>query len=192
MSLRHSVYAVPAMLGALLWLSPWIMAVQAGQDLPQPPAMPLTSTVLVQGAAHGTGATPQPDYVLNECQDTESTGEPTSAMRGVDPAYMLKNHLQNQVRQYIDIAAIRNVTLLEGTEHGKIVGGTDNLGLTSYRYDPPPGYVGTDKAVFMVEHEGKRYKIVVELNVSLMVDEKVPSTCPPPRLIKVGDKPKKG
>lgn len=192
MSQRHSVCAASVVLGALLCLPPSVTSAQARQN-PQPsPARPPTPTVLAQGAAHGTGATPQPDYVLNACQDTESTGDPMSAMRGIDPAYMLKNYLQNQVRHYIDIAAVRNVTMLDGPGHGEIAGGTDNLGLTSYRYDPPPGYVGKDKAVFMAEHEGKRYKIVVELNVFLMVDEKVPSTCPPPRLIKVSDKQKKG
>ncbi len=135
------------------------------------------------------GTTLPPDYVLNVCQDTESSGDPMSAMRGVDPAYMLKNYIQNQVRHYIDIATIKNVTLLEGTMRGKMIRGTDNLGMTSYRYDPVPGYVGKDKAVFMAEYEGKRYKIVVTLNVFLMVDEKVPSTCPSPKLIKVDSKP---
>jgi hypothetical protein len=60
--------------------------------------------------------------------------------------------------------------------------------MTSYRYDVTPNYTGNDKAVFMAEYGGKRYKIVVDLRVFLMVDENEP-VCPPPKLIKVDRKP---
>ena len=36
---------------------------------------------------------------------------------------------------------------------------------------PVPDYVGNDNAVFMAEFEGKRYKIVVNLVVSMVIDE---------------------
>lgn len=129
---------------------------------------------------------PQPDYLLNVCAQTESTGDPMSAMRGVDPAGMLQVYIENyQVHHYVDIAGITNTAMLEDTTHGKLIAKTSGSGRVYFMYEPEPGYVGNDKAVFMAEFGGKRYKITVELHVFVMVDEKLPSTCPPPQLIKV-------
>jgi len=138
-----------------------------------------------------TGATPQPDYILKYCSETESGGDPRSAMRGVDPAGMLWIYLQNRDKHAIDLANIKNITLLEGTKHGEITAGVDNTGLTSYHYNPEPEYVGNDRAAFMVEYQWVRYKIVVDLHVFSIVMENMPSSCPPPKLIKV-NKPAKG
>ena len=157
-------------------------------DVPYVPAQE-TSIALAQAATPGAGNTLQPDYLLNVCSETESTGDPMSAMRGVDPAYGLKNYIQNQIHHYVDIATIKNITLLEGTTKGKLNAKTSDSGRVYFMYDPEPGYVGNDKAVFMTEFEGKRYKIVVELHVFVMVNEKLPSSCPPPHLIKVNGKP---
>jgi len=57
-------------------------------------------------------------------------------------------------------------------------------------YEPEPGYEGQDRAVFMAEFEGKRYKIIVVIEVSQYVDESA-SVCPKPQLIKV-NKPQNG
>ena len=160
-------------------------------DIPYVP-MQETPIVLAQAATSGTTPALHPDYLLNVCEQTESTGDPMSAMRGVDPAYMLKNYIQNQVHHYVDIAGITNISLLEGTTHGKITSGTTNYGRTAFGYDPEPSYVGNDKAVFMADFDGKHYKITVELHVFVMVDEKLPTTCPPPQLIKVNGKPVSG
>lgn len=152
-------------------------------DIPYVPVQE-TPLVLAQTVTSGAeSATQQPDYILKECQETESMGDPRSAMRGVDPAYMLKNYIQNRDDHYVDLASIKT-TLLEGTTHGEITTEVDNTGRTSYGYDPVPEYIGKDRAVFMAEFEGKRYKIVVNLVVSLGVDENSPQ-CPEPQLIKV-------
>ncbi len=155
-------------------------------DVPYTPAQQ-SPIVLAQAA---TPSTPQPDFILKDCQETESAGDPRSAMRAVDPAGMLAIYLQNHNNRTINaqmLAAIKT-TLLEGTTHGKIFAGVDNTGRTSYHYDAQPNYVGKDRAVFMAEFEGKRYKIVLELRVFIMVNEYNP-TCPPPKLIKVNGKP---
>ena len=139
------------------------------------------------------GATPQPDYILKLCKETESAGDPRSAMRAVDPAGMFAIYLQNHDNRTVDaemLAAIKT-TLLEGTKHGNIFAAVDNTGRTSYHYDPIPEYVGNDRAVFMAEFEGKRYKIVLDLRVFTVVDENNP-TCPSPQLIKVNGKPVSG
>ena len=168
-------------------------------DMPYVPVQE-TPIVLAQAATPGTTATPQPDYVLTECVQTESTGDPMSAMRAVDPAFMLKNYLEWHDKTgtlNVNLSSIKT-TLLEGTKHGEIASGTTNYDRrTAYGYDPTPNYVGNDRAVFIAEFAGKTYKIVVNLVVSLQVnenpltDEQKP-VCSEPTLIKVNGKPVSG
>jgi hypothetical protein len=133
---------------------------------------------------------PQPDFILNECQQTTSMGDPRSAFRAVDPAGMLSVFLQNKYDRPVAESSIKNITLLEGTVHGNLIAGTSTSDRTPYGYDPVPNYTGNDKAVFMAEYNGKRYKIVVNLVVSPTVGESPlmegqEPVCPPPKLIKV-------
>jgi hypothetical protein len=106
---------------------------------------------------------------------------------------MLANALNSVTGKPVvmDYSVIKNITLLEGTKHGELLTRTASDGRTTFRYNPVPDYVGDDRAVFMAEFEGKRYKIVVNLKVSLGVDYKDP-LCPenPYELIKV--KPSSG
>ena len=164
-------------------------------DVPYIPAQD-APIVLAQAAAP---ATPQPDFILTGCSETQSTGDPRSAFRGVDPAGGLVMYLQNRDHRAIDLATRATIKpiLLEGTTHGKITAGVDNLGHIGYRYDPIPNYVGSDKAVFMAEFEGKVYKIVINLVVTLTVGESPlmegeDPVCPEPTLIKVNGKPVSG
>jgi hypothetical protein len=161
-------------------------------DVPYIPAQD-TPIVLAQATTPAAGATPRPDYILQTCGETVSTGDPQSAMRGVDPAGLFAVYLQNHDKRTVDMAMLAAIktTMLEGTKHGKIFSEVDNLGLTSYHYDPEPSYIGNDRAIFLAEFEGKVYKIVVELHVFMGVDENSPS-CPPPTLIKVNGKPVSG
>jgi hypothetical protein len=160
-------------------------------DVPYVPTQQ-TPIVLVQADTSGAGATPQPDYILKYCSETESGGDSRSAMHAVDPASMLRNYLQNRDKHAIDLTNIKNITLLEGAVHGKITSVIDNTGRSWYRYDSEPEYVGNDRAVFMVEYQGVRFKVVVELHVFTTVMENLPSSCPPPQLIKVNGKPVSG
>ncbi len=153
-------------------------------DVPSVPAQQ-TPIVLVQADTSVAGATPQPDYILKYCKETESTGDSRSAMRAVDPASMLIIYFQQyKGAGFIDDTEIKNISLLENTKHGEIISGTTNTGRIAFGYDPEPEYVGKDRAVFMAEYQGVRYKIVVDLRVFLLFDEKTP-VCPPPQLIKV-------
>ncbi|MEQ1533957.1 MAG: hypothetical protein HOO97_07855 [Sideroxydans sp.] len=160
-------------------------------DVPSIPAQQ-TPIVLAQATTPAASATPQPDFILKTCVETESTGDPMSAMRGVDPAGLLAVYLQNYDKRIVDMAMLAAIktTLLQGTQHGKIFSEIDNDGLTSYHYDPTPNYIGNDRAVFLAEFEGKVYKIVLNLVVSLQVNENPlmegqQPVCPPPKLIKV-------
>lgn len=149
------------------------------------------SPIVIQADTSGAGTTPQPNYILKYCKETESGGDPRSAMHAVSPAGMLAVYLERyKGAQFIDLAEIKNITLLEGSKHGELVSQTSR-GLVGYWYDPEPEYVGNDRAVFMAEYQGVRYKIVVELHVFSIVMENMPSSCPPPKLIKV-NKPASG
>jgi hypothetical protein len=156
----------------------------------------LTSVDYVPSLTAAT--TPQPNYLLTGCAEIESTG-PSSAGRAVSPAGLLSNYLNNNSEKQIvfNLTDIKNITLLQGTTHGKIITEVDNTGLTSYGYVPEPNYVGNDKAVFMAEFKGKVYKIVINFVVSLHVGESPlmegeQPVCPEPTLIKLNPKPALG
>ena len=151
--------------------------------------------------APAAGTTPQPDYLLTGCKETESSGpigDPRSVFRAVSPGGMLANYLNSSSDKQVvfNLADIKNVTLLQDTQHGKITSVVNNTGRPWYRYDATPNYIGKDRAVFLAQFEGKVYKIVINLVVSLQVnenpltDEQTP-VCPEPTLIKV-TKPSSG
>jgi hypothetical protein len=156
------------------------------------PSVPVQQTPIVLAQA-ATPAAPQPDFILKTCKETGSTGDTGYLMNGVDPAGMLAVYLGNKSNRDIlndpaALAAIK-ITLLEGTKHGEL----DGAGSLAYMYYPEEGYVGNDKAIFMAEFEGKRYKIIVELHVfDVAPMESQPTSCPPPQLIKVNGKPVSG
>lgn len=160
-------------------------------DVPSVP-VPQMPIVLAQAA---TPTTPTPDFILKECQEMISTGDSLSDMRIIYPAGLLAVYLGNNSDRNIldnqtDMTSIK-VTLLQGTTHGEIAF-FDTQQIT-YIYDAIPNYVGNDKAIFMAEFEGKRYKIIVELHVfDVAPMENHPTSCPPPQLIKVNGKPVSG
>lgn len=150
-------------------------------DMPYIPAQ--TGPVVLLQVATNRPST-QADFILNDCMETHPTpDDPTSAWRGVDPAYMLKNYIQAEEQTTVNLADIKT-TLLQGTNHGKLLTSTSNYGRTTYHYDPESGFIGTDKAVFMADFAGKRYKINVEIKVLIVVDERQ-SQCDRPDMIKV-------
>lgn len=155
---------------ALVMLMSW-----ASQSLAQP-ARAVSQTNL------------QADYILKVCQETEFMGRSIDASHGIDPAYMLKNFLYNYSngKQVIDLASVKT-SLRESTTHGHIFAEVDNVGLTSYHYDPTTNYIGNDKAVFMAEFQGKGYRIEVDIHVVRYInDSDEPTTsCPSPKLIKL-------
>ncbi|OIR01051.1 matrixin [mine drainage metagenome] len=165
-------------------------------DVPYVPAQD-TPIVLAQAAAPGAGATPQPNYILKDCQEVAPAylnGVDISNSGGVDPVGALRLYIQNQVNHLVEPSAITNITLLEGTSHGKLSAEVDNEGMISYNYVVDRGYLGNDRATFIAEFEGKQYKIVIDLHVVPRIDDSdaAVSSCPPPKLIKVNGKPVSG
>jgi hypothetical protein len=154
------------------------------------PYVPAQDTPIVLAQAATPSVTPPPDYIFNKCKETESTGSPRSATRGVNPVGMLAAYIENHSQRLIDRAteAAIKLTLVEGTTQGKLNPHTTRDGRLYYMYDPTPNYIGNDRAVFLAEFEGKVYKIVVELHVfegPATPGDSGASTCPPPQLIKV-------
>ncbi|MEO7622872.1 MAG: hypothetical protein ABIS30_07370, partial [Gallionella sp.] len=157
-------------------------------DVPAVPAQQ-TPIVLAQSATPAAESTPQFNFILKDCQETESSGGQTIGFNTLSPSAMLYNYFLSQGRT-IDSAGIK-ADLLEEPSHGKL---SNFVTGKSYTYDPIPNYVGNDKAVFLAEFDGKRYKIVVELHVfeTVFENDQGISSCPPPELIKVNRKPVSG
>src|SRR3989338_5770091 len=89
--------------------------------------------------------------------------------------------------QLMALVASVKLTQLQGVTHGQLIphsaDGTSD-GRVVYEYRSEPGYVGKDQAIFMAEFEGKRYKIIANVVVSMTINENDPQ-CPAPQLIKV-------
>lgn len=154
---------------------------------PQAPAI-----VLAQATNPALGASTQPkfDFQLNTCQVTHQE-EAQSAMRGVDPAGMLWYALSTtgnaKERRLAQSGVLKEskVSLLTNAKHGNLFPEVDTEGLTSFHYDPNPGFVGDDQATFLAEYAGKRYKIILKLKVFAgPVDDRF-AICPSPTLIRL-------
>ncbi len=155
------------------------------------PSVPPQETPIVLAQAGSMATTvPLPDYLLKECQETEHTGNRPSALRSVDPAGLLRNFIESARKAAIDDLSLFKPSLLQGAQHGKITESVSNSGRIAYRYDPNPGYIGDDQAIFMVEFEGKHYKFILQIKVMEYVPNR--TTCPPPQLIKINGKPVSG
>lgn len=153
--------------------SPAAMAGQQGEDMGQK-ARPEPVMIM------------QPDYILKSCEETVSGVTAVIRARSFSPAATLAEYLGNKNNRDIlgnptAFASIKTI-LLEDTKHGKMTTQTDDAGLTYYYvYTAIPNYEGKDKAIFMAEFEGKRYKIVLELHVFAIAPMENQSvySCPP-------------
>jgi len=151
------------------------------------PSIPDIKTPIVLTQAAASTAPPMADFVFKACTETQPTPDnPHSAMRGVDPAGMLEVYYLS-IGKKVDIAKIKT-TPLQIPKHGNLTSEVDNTGLTSYRYDPAPGFLGDDQAIFMAEYGGKHYKIILNIKVLQTIDEKSP-ICSDSKLIKIKKQP---
>jgi hypothetical protein len=151
-------------------------------DVPSVPAQQ-TPVVIAQAA---TPASPQSDYILKACQESINYSD-AAVFDGIGIAGEIKNYIQNRDNRPVKLDSIKNITQLEATKHGKIT--------SEGVYIPERGYLGNDRATFMAEFEGKRYKVIVDIHVVTYIDpgtDYPTTTCPPPKLIKVNGKPVSG
>ena len=152
------------------------------------PSVPPASPPAILAEASASSTPPRVDYIFELCTETEPTPDNAqSAWRGVDPAHGLKNYLQSPGRP-VRIQDIK-VKVLQGTQHGKLsVWGAHTVDYSSpdaptidgpsfFRYDPNPGYLGDDEAVFLAKYGGKVFKVIVTIKVLEIVNENG-SLCP--------------
>jgi len=125
------------------------------------------------------------NFIYKECREFEDTMAEDSAERVLIPALSLANYfaLKSNYKREFDYRDIKT-SILQEPKHGELTERIDNKGNILYTYDPEPGYLGKDSAVFVAEFNGKRYKITTELRV--VRPHAGESNCPPNRLIKVG------
>ena len=76
------------------------------------PYVPAQEARIVLAQALTSGASPQPDYILKECQETESNiDDPTSAIRGIGPSEILANVLEKRNHPVIDTATVASIKI---------------------------------------------------------------------------------
>ena len=103
------------------------------------------------------------------CTETEHTTNLNSAVRSVDPAGAVRNYVQELRNRAIDITEFKP-TLLLGPRHGTLNYEVAKSGYMFYTYDPETGFLGKDRAVFMVEYQGKHFRVIVDIQVLEIID----------------------
>lgn len=149
-----------------------------------PYVSPQETPMIVAAATDAVGKQPV-DYLIRSCTETEHDLKPDNALRGVHPAGEVRNYIQRlQQNNVLDIAEFKP-TLLQGPRQGSLEYIVGNDGSMFYAYDPKPGFLGKDKAVFMVEYRGLRFKVSIDIHVLEIVSSHV-DTCPSrPTVIKL-------
>ena len=130
--------------------------------------------------------TPRPNYILTDCQEIPEMTPSSSAQRAVDPPGAIDVYITHRGGKSIRPESAA-VTLIEKPKHGVLTEEVANTGYRFFGYDQKPGFVGKDRAVFLVEAGGERYKVVVTLVVTVGAAPDIPSPCPPARLKKLSD-----
>jgi hypothetical protein len=150
-------------------------------DVPYVP--PQETPMIVAAAADAVGKQPV-DYLIRSCTETEHDLKPDNALRGVHPAAAVMGYMQRLQKKFLDIAEFKP-TLLQGPQQGSLEYIVGNDGSMFYAYDPKPGFLGKDKAVFMVEYRRMHFKVSIDIHVLEIVSAHE-STCPSrPTVIKL-------
>lgn len=119
----------------------------------------------VQGAAVLAVASTKPDYIFTDCYQIGQDVPSYSAIRSIDPAGRLTNEFLRHLNERQVETASKSTRILEGPKHGKLSTEVADNGYQFFAYFPNPGYIGKDRVVFLVEVDGKRYKVVTTLLV---------------------------
>jgi hypothetical protein len=167
------------------------------------PYVPVEEAPIVLAQATAQNQQPQPDYILRSCTETMHEDEP-SAISIVSPGGVVADYIMGLRKKGLNLSDFKP-TLLIGPQHGTLkeivlqhgtlkeivvhdktwfVPSHDDY--LSYVYDPNPGFLGKDSATFMVEFEGKYYKVEIEIQVQTNIDGKENPDCNfYPKVIKV-------
>lgn len=160
-------------------------------DIPYVPAQEVQATLVAQ-ATSVTNAKDNPRQadskaqgthrkeVTEYCQDVDNISMPGGSAFNSLPVlnkvlFSLGYRWDNKKGSFnappAVIASIRNskVTIIESPQHGAVERLTPNS--HAWKYTAEPEYVGKDRVVFLVEAQGRRFKIVANLLVHHVVPE---------------------
>jgi len=141
-----------------------------------PPDVPaIYAPVVIAQAAQPQTQTPQLipvgctkiDRTIGICQLINNPpNPPLSAVNATSPRTAVWGYLQmieklTPAQLPDEMFSTAKTTLLQGAAHGTVV----DEGGGYYRYDPTPGYFGTDRATTLVEMGGRKFKVVYHFKV---------------------------
>ena len=157
----------------------------------------LDAPVAIVQIAHNQGNKQKFDYLLKSCKEMPSGLSVGSVISMIGPSYVLSEYFRVYKGRDIDQRLIKE-TLIEKPKHGeiKLIYESEHNSLGSLHYIPfklgdrngNVGYEGKDRAVYLLEFAGKRYKLILNLIVTEsgdLTDVGVPSRCPADKLIKL-------
>lgn len=147
-------------------------------DMPYVPVQEPAAIEMQLAASEVSHSVPSQDYLVSDCIEVTMTDSPVPHPNDVDPTGMIKIALQRHLGYpYIDTAAqlTMKVDVLEYPNQGTLVVTYQaENGFKIFKYQSEPEFEGKDKASFLVEFEGIRYKIVLDIIVQFAIDEKAP------------------
>lgn len=133
------------------------------------PTEPPTPPALIAQASVHAAAPAQNVKTVTFCRDAESLS-PDSAFNDFSP--ISTEFLQQIGAKHgvtIDELKAYRVTLVTPTQHGQ-VRLTDEPS-HAWSYLPTKDYTGADRAIYLVQNQGKQYKVVVNFWVVEVIDE---------------------
>ncbi len=134
----------------------------------EPPAPPVLVAQVAQPTVQGVTST-QNSQTITFCRDKESLS-PDSAVNDFSP---ISDEFLRQIGakhgDTVEELKRYRVTLVTPPQHGqvKLVYEPSH----HWAYLPTQNYEGTDRVIFLVESQGKRYKVVVNFLVAQIFDE---------------------
>ncbi|MEQ1526082.1 MAG: matrixin family metalloprotease [Gallionella sp.] len=137
------------------------------------PAVPPQAPTVMIAQAVGQNANPTQNIkTITFCLDKQSL-VPDSAPNAFSPVnFEFLRQIGKPYTGTVAEAQQYNVTLLEVPKHG-VVNSIDDF--TGWIYMPEKGYEGADRAIYLVESQGKQYKVVINFWVVEVLDEDRPA-----------------
>lgn len=147
-------------------------------DMPYVPVEEPVAVEMLVAASDAGSSGPGHDYLMQECVEVAMTGSPLQDPNQIDPIGMIRLGLQLMRHTRIDVetAAGMKVTVLDKPHRGTLIRLQGETGYTAFTYKSEPNYMGQDKASFLVEFEGIRYKVATNIEVLDIVDDD-PTVC---------------
>ena len=141
--------------------------IMLGFTVPAEP--PATPALIVQAPAPSAPPTKEVTKTVAFCQDMTSL-LPDSAVNSFSPlSVQFRRQIGARHDDAIDKLKPYRVKLVTPPQHGQVrlVDGSSQ----HWTYAPTEGYTGADRAIYAVENQGKRYKVIVNFWVLEITDE---------------------